>query len=247
LTINSQYSFRKKGETYNPNTPSIYAQLDRPANAHVARATLRWTPANKYATYPHYKDNEGSKYPVFSLTLKKAFKLESNSTSYESMIFQTDYNNLTMGLLGNSEFKFKLQGFLATTKNSNNINSIDYNHFNGNETFVNLTAHYMNGFMTMPYYKYSTFDPTMTVHWQHHFNGYILDKIPLIRKLRFSEVFRAAYAYTPQFGSYVEFGAGIDNIGWGLFRFLRVDFVWNKSFESSKIDGTPKILIGLKM
>jgi hypothetical protein len=41
-------------------------------------------------------------------------------------------------------------------------------------------------------------------------------------------VFKAAYLHTEEQGSYTELGFGIDRIGIGAFRLLRLDFVWSK-------------------
>jgi hypothetical protein len=242
LVVNSQYSFKKKGEAYNPNTVGF--QTDLYGTAHVAKANLTWTPANKYATYPHYKENEGSKYPIFSATIEKAFDITGSNADFTKLGLGMTYNNISMGIWGNSELRGSFKTFLNKTTS---LNFVDYNHLNGNQTFINNTIHYMNGFMRMNYYNYSATESTLTAHWQHHFNGYILDKIPLIRKLRFGEVARVAYAYTPQYGNYLELGFGVDKIGWGLFRFVRVDVVWQKSFENNTIGKKPMVMVGINL
>ncbi|NJQ97155.1 MAG: hypothetical protein HC784_04625 [Hydrococcus sp. CSU_1_8] len=37
---------------------------------------------------------------------------------------------------------------------------------------------------------------------------------------------RVAYLHTPELKNYAELGVGIGNIGWGFFRFLRIDASW---------------------
>ena len=57
-------------------------------------------------------------------------------------------------------------------------------------------------------------------HYEHHFNEFILNKFPLIRKLNWQAVASAHYLTTDAIGHYVEVGVGIEHI----FKFMRVDY-----------------------
>ena len=57
---------------------------------------------------------------------------------------------------------------------------------------------------------------------EHHFHGAILNKVPLIKKLKWQTVVGAHYLYEPNYGNYWEVTVGIENI----FRILRVDFAF---------------------
>ena len=120
---------------------------------------------------------------------------------------------------------------------------MDLNHFNGNEFGLAERIHFMRGFFDLPYYQYSTTDNYFTAHWQHHFEGFILGKIPLIRKLGFKEVARVAYLNTPQLGNYAEVGVGLDNIGYGLVRVLRLDLSW--VYRDGKMSNKPIWMFGI--
>ena len=122
---------------------------------------------------------------------------------------------------------------------------MDYNHINGNEFGLAAPIHLMDGFFDLPYYTYSTTDNYVTAHWQHHFEGYFLSKIPLIRTLGFKEIVRVAYLNTPQLGNYGEVGIGLDNIGFGLFRILRLDLSW--IYRDKKIEKKPIWMFGLNL
>ncbi|PZU80898.1 MAG: hypothetical protein DI529_16175, partial [Chryseobacterium sp.] len=86
-------------------------------------------------------------------------------------------------------------------------------------------------------------------------NGKILSQIPLIKKLKLREVafFRSGVGSLKQetidmnAGSlkltapdkpYYEYGFGIENIGWGNFRILRVDFNWRGNYLNHKTTNT---------
>ena len=58
-------------------------------------------------------------------------------------------------------------------------------------------------------------------------------------------IFRLAYLNTPELGNYTEIGFGIDNIGFGLFRFLRLDLSWQ--LKGREITSNPIFMIGLKL
>ena len=63
------------------------------------------------------------------------------------------------------------------------------------------------------------------MHAEHDFNGYILGKIPLLNKLNFNLVVGAHNLSTANNKPYQEFTIGLDNIGWGKWRFLRFDYI----------------------
>jgi hypothetical protein len=104
-----------------------------------------------------------------------------------------------------------------------------------------------NTFALLNYYEFVA-DSYSTLNIEHHFNGKILSYIPLIKKLKLREVaiFRAAYGTLSQASKdinrseiqysapsqhiYYEYGFGIENIGFGNLRILRVDFNWRGNY-----------------
>ena len=82
-----------------------------------------------------------------------------------------------------------------------------------------LTADFAQ-FQLLDYYQYSTRARYVEAHYNHHFNGFIFNKVPLLRRLKWQEVFTLNYLYTPTAGNYLELGAGIEHI----FGLGRVDF-----------------------
>ncbi|MCY0976380.1 DUF5686 family protein [Chryseobacterium sp. CY350] len=104
-----------------------------------------------------------------------------------------------------------------------------------------------NTFAQLNYYEFVA-DTYSTLHIEHHFNGKILSFIPLIKKLKLREVafIRGAYGSlsdaskninvenlkysAPNEQVYYEYGFGIENIGFGNIRILRVDFNWRGNY-----------------
>jgi len=118
---------------------------------------------------------------------------------------------------------------------------VDYQHFNGNQTQIG-TGSYLNVFNNLPYYAASTNDSYLEMHAEHDFNGFLLGKVPLLKKLNFNLVIGAHALATPENRPYQEYTIGLDNIGWGKFRLLRIDYLrsYQSGFQSDAI------LFGLK-
>ena len=68
--------------------------------------------------------------------------------------------------------------------NATNISFMDYKHFNGNQTHIGGTDRYLNVFNFMPYYTNSTNDSYFEAHLEHNDQGFIMNKIPLLNKLK---------------------------------------------------------------
>lgn len=129
-----------------------------------------------------------------------------------------------------------------------------------------------NTFSLLNFYDFVT-DTYVSSHFEHHFNGFILNRIPLVRdlKLRSLLTFRAVYGtvseankaindgvvnsvgtqniqYNAPNKIYYEYGFGFENIGYGNLRFLRIDAIWRSSYKApinSIALPTPKFAIRL--
>lgn len=122
-----------------------------------------------------------------------------------------------------------------------------------------------NTFSLINYYDFVT-DTYVSGHFEQHFNGLILNRIPLIKhlKLRSLITFKTVYGtisdeniamnksnikYTaPTDKMYYEYGFGLENIGYQNIRPIRVDFIWRGKHTS--INGLPSpkfaVRIGIK-
>jgi len=112
-------------------------------------------------------------------------------------------------------------------------------------------------FSLMNYYEFVA-DSYAVLFLEHHFNGKILSQIPLIKKLKLREVafFRSGIGSLKQ-GTinmnagnltlsapekpYYEYGFGIENIGWGNFRLLRLDFNWRGNYLNHNTSATSEV------
>jgi len=72
----------------------------------------------------------------------------------------------------------------------------------------------------LSYYNLSTNDQKIEVHYEHHFNGFLINKLPLIRKSKIQTVFTFNYLDTPSIKSYYELGLSLEHI----FKIARIGF-----------------------
>jgi Family of unknown function (DUF5686) len=164
---------------------------------------------------PGRKIISGSKYPRFGVSYKKALPLGINMMNFD-LATASIYDDLSLGLFGRLGYRAMGGGFL----NSKKISFMDYKHFLGNQTLIN-TSDYLNSFRLLPFYTYSTRQWFLEGHAEHHFNGFILNKIPLVKKLIVQEVVGAHLLINDQIKRYYEINFGLENI----FGLLRIDYV----------------------
>ena len=188
--------------------------------------------AQKYISLPDRKVNLfSSKYPTLKLQYTKGFGASTATYNYD--FAQANISQfIEVGNKGSFTYNFTAGKFLKT----NEISFVDYKHFNGNQTHVNLDGSYTNSFYLLPYYDFSSHSEFAELHTQHHFNGYLLRKIPLLNKLQWELVIGAKALFTKENKPYSEYSVGLDNIGFGKFRFLRVDYV-RSSFNGKTSNG----------
>jgi hypothetical protein len=213
----TDYSFFKKENEFLPNHPYELANI--PFTAHqalVLSATFSFQPGQRYIQYPHRKISVGSKYPTLSLTYAKGINSWLGSdVDFDKWKF-TVHDNMNFKMGGEFRYRFSLGGFL----NASQVTIPDFQHFNGNQTFVNFK--YLNSFQLAPYYAYSNTESFYTlIHAEHHFNGLLTNKIPLFNKLKWNLVGGTNTFFVNSDNYYAEVFAGLENI----FKIFRVDFV----------------------
>lgn len=242
LFNNTDYTLIKNNDAYfsnDPLQPFNYSSVPFEKH-HLMKASVgtRIRFGQKYISRPDGKINiQNDNYPILSFNYEKAFSASNKDYQYDLISASVDYNK-TIGNKGDFGLRFKAGKFF----NADNISFIDYKHFNGNQTHVNLLNNSLNSFNLLPYYSHSTNDAYFETHIEHNFKGYIMNKIPLLNKLQWNLIGGFHQINIPKNKPYQEFTVGFDNIGWGKFRFLRIDYV--RSYQNGfQGDG---IMFGVK-
>ena len=192
----------------------------------------------KYMSYPNGKYNISSdKYPELTITFENGTGASNKDYNY-SQIRASLQQTVDLGNKGSLYYHFKGGTFF----NAENISFVDYQHFNGNQTRIGNSSIYGNVFNLLPYYGRSTNQGYFEGHAEHDFKGWILGKIPGINQLNLNLVIGGHILATENLHPYSELSIGVDNLGFGKFRMLRLDYV--NSFTNGVHDSA--FIFGLK-
>lgn len=174
----------------------------------------------KYAHYPNGKFNLSSTaYPTLFLGYEKGFLANTSNLNFDQFKIRLTQN---FAIGGKGDFSYNLKA--GTFINADAISFVDYQHFNGDITRVNIAKNYLNSFFILPYYQLSTNASYFEGHAEHNFKGYVMGKIPLLNKLNANLIIGGKLLATASNQPYTEFSIGLGNLGWKKFRFLRIDF-----------------------
>jgi len=215
---NAAYTIRDvSNRVFTPNTPANVETNETDFDTHKSMLlglVLTINLGQKYAIYPEYTYTVESKYPTIRLNYRKGVSWLGSKLNYDFLFLQIN-DTWKFGLVGESEWEVEAGKFL----NNKNMQFIDYRHFLGNQTIFGRND--IRQYHLLNYYNYSTREQYLKAHYEHHFNGFFLNGIPLIRKLKWQEVISVNFLHTPKVGQYWEFGIGIEHI----FKVLRIDWV----------------------
>jgi hypothetical protein len=217
VTNASDFSFFKKKNASLPNHPFELASVPFTRHAaFVTSLTLSYQPGQLYIQYPRSKMPIGSQYPTFEVQYAKGIPSIFNSTAdFDKWRFSV-YDDMNLKLLGTLRYRISAGGFL----NNRQVDIPDFQHFNGNQTA--FTLNYVNSFQLAPYYRYSNIEKLYgLLHAEHHFNGLITNKIPLLNRLKWNLVAGTNTFYVNRDNYYVEAFVGLENI----LKIFRVDFI----------------------
>ena len=238
-----QTFFPKNDEVFTSNDP--LAPLDETSipfenhNIVKGQVSARINFDQKYYNYPIGKFNiSDDRYPTLFLAYETGFGATEDDFNF-SQLRVALRQGFDIGSKGRFNYNLKAGTFFDT---GSDISFVDFQHFNGNQTRIGTEATYINRFNLLPYFDLSTNQSYFEGHVEHDFKGWILGKIPGINQLNFNLVVGAHVLSTQDNKPYSEFSIGIDNLGWGNFRLLRVDYVQSYGLN----DDLGAFIFGLK-
>ena len=220
LTNTTDFTWHSSdGEKFTSNRP-VNSELAETGfathQALILQATFRIRFKQTYATRPDRKFIYSSKYPELFLTYKKGIKALGSDVDFDYLQLRVT-DDFKIGLAGTSTYNLIAGTFL----NDEALTFVDYKHFTGNQTSLSQDGRSF-GFELLPFYTFSTTRPYFEAHYEHHFNEFIFNKIPLVKRLNLQAVASVNYLTHGTIGNYAELGAGIEHI----FKFMRVDYYW---------------------
>lgn len=217
LENTTDFSFNNKtSKSYRPNYPVELTNSNFVAHqASVLTLGFSFQPKARYIEFPDRTINIGSKWPTFNVQYVKGIdQLFGSDVDFDKwQVSMRD--NLNMKLAGQFNYRFQVGGFL----NDNKVPVQDYKHFPGNRMI--RAENYLTTFQLPQYYLLSnTADFYTAVFAEHHFNGFLTNKIPVIKKLNWHLVGGVGYVKLPS-TNYFEWHVGLENI----FRIFRFDVI----------------------
>jgi hypothetical protein len=219
----SSYSFYNPGNkdftSNNPLLPNQDTPLFPKNQSFTVTVRTTYDFSDKYETYPSGRRYLPSDYPTIGLTYTKGIKnLFGSDVDYDLLAADISKSNISMGVFGKTSFYVGAGKFL----NSNSLYYPDYKQFSGNQILFSNGG--IDTFLLLNYYTFSTYTEYIEAHLEHNFSGFILNKIPLIRKLKLQEIVDVNYLSTPTLKNYTELGFGL--------QYLNFRIMYGTSFNS---------------
>lgn len=221
LSNTSLYTFNEQNKIRLSSNQPIELPFFENHKAALVKVGLRYQPGWRYVSYPKYKQPILTKnQPVFTLGYTKGIPgIAGSKTNFDKWNFSMAHS-FKMRMLGDLEFILQTGGFL----NADYVGIPDMKHLFGNQTI--LANPYLRSFQLAPYYKYSN---TSLAYFEGHvewkLGGLLTNKIPLFRRLSWHLVGGSNTMFINQRDYYSEVFIGLENIGWKMFRFGRLDFI----------------------
>ncbi len=168
----------------NLNTSSFLTELVgeaepldfQPYQAFITGISFSYTPAQKFMREPNRKIILGSKYPTFSILHRKGWdKAFSSDIDFDYLEFSVR-QNLQLGSLGNANYSLETGKFINTQK----LLFIDLKRFRQSDPL--LFSNPLRSFQLLDT-ALATAQVFLEGHFIHHFNGSLLNNIPLVKLL----------------------------------------------------------------
>jgi hypothetical protein len=183
LLADVDFSDRKSVDNYDSRTfigdliedddPIVFEEYQAVTSA----LSLFYTPGQKYLTEPNRKVVLGSRYPTFELTYKKGWDPTSGSAVNWDYLEAGMGQQITLGTLGNSKYTLRLGQFI----NSKKVPFVDLLRFRQSDPY--LFSSPLGSFQLLDT-SFATTDLFFEAHYIHHFNGAVMNNIPLVKKLK---------------------------------------------------------------
>lgn len=233
----TDYTLIKNKKAYLSNNPLDPTDFDNAAiekhNLVKFNLNTRFNFGQKYLSRPDGKiPVSDDAYPTLYLGYEKGFAGNESNYNYDFVAGRIFYER---SLSNKGNIALNVKG--GTFFNADDISFVDYRHFNGNQINVSTDNRYVNQFLQLPYYAYSTNKSYMETHIEYDTEGYIMNKIPLLNKLKSTLILGYHQLAIPDVRPYQEFSVGLDKLGFGKFKLLRLDYVRSYSGSSYVGDG----------
>ncbi|UBM57507.1 DUF5686 and carboxypeptidase regulatory-like domain-containing protein [Marinilongibacter aquaticus] len=207
----SNYRFGRIGDDLFSNNEGLYFQ-----STEVLKPMWRieYTPKQFYASEPYEKIILGSKFPTFYANITQAFSLQKGfKPAFNHLEFGLN-QQFNVGIFGQSSYRVSASKFFDKKQ----LAPMDYKYQRGGDRYWFSPSMY--SYQLLPK-TITTLDWAYESHFEHHFNGFLMSKIPLLNKSGLNVVFGGGLFYSPENSTkYAETFAGVNRVfGLGRIRF----------------------------
>lgn len=209
-------AFRRSVSDYKTNSQvdSIFGELlpdnqavaFEPYNATYGKIRLSYTPRQRYIREPKEKIILGSAWPTFYASWRKGIAgVLGSKVNFDYLEFGIE-QEIKLGLVGIATYSARTGSFF----NTKDLRLVDYKWQRQGDPLL-----FMN-----PHEAFQSLDSTFPVfkrfyqgHFVHEFNGALINKIPLLKKLQLREVAGGGFLLAPERDlRYVESFIGIERV-----------------------------------
>nr|WP_294897120.1 DUF5686 family protein [uncultured Pedobacter sp.] len=191
----------------NPIDPALEDKLFPIYTSFFINTSLIYTLKQPYITKDKIKIYNLPRGPRFILTYKKGIPNAFNSSSdYNYIEAEIQHEKLDMGLWGYGSYSISAGTFF----NSKNVYYPEWRHFSGNLALIFNPG--LRSFHLLNFYTYSTDKYFFEGHFEHNYNQFFSNRVPLLRKLKLQELLGGAYLYQPEKGNYYEAYLGVKRL-----------------------------------
>lgn len=177
-----------------------------PYQGFYTKLSLKYTPHQRYVREPKEKIILGSKWPTFYINWRKGIPgVMKSKADFDYAEFGIE-QKINIGILGNLRYDIKTGSFLS----QRDLRLLDYNFQRRGDPFLfmNPDDAFQALDSTFPLFKRS-----YQGHLIHEFNGALLNKIPLLKKLQLREVAGGGFLFAPERDlRYFEAFAGVERV-----------------------------------
>jgi hypothetical protein len=191
----------------NPFNPIVEIPLFPNYKALVFSASIIYTYGQKYISRPDGKYYEPSKFPTLRVNYRKGIKgITGSDVDYDLIGLEISKNRISAGMFGYSQFHIGIGKFI----NNRSLFYPELQHFRGNNTLAGNDD--IRKFSFLDFYAYSTDREYLEAHFEHNFSGLLINKIPLVRKLKLEELAGVNYLTQPMKQNYTEYYFGLQRL-----------------------------------
>ncbi len=178
-----------------------------PYNAFYGSLRLEYTPQQRYIREPKEKIILGSAWPTFYTSWRKGIPgVFGSKVNFDYLEFGIK-QSVSLGTIGTSSYTIKSGTFL----NKADLRLVDYKFQRRGDPlfFSNPSEAFQSLDSTFPVYK-----RFYEAHFLHEFNGALLNKIPLFKKIGLREIAGAGFLFAPERNNlrYGEVFCGIERV-----------------------------------